>query len=776
MAGDAIKYTDLVESNALPKIITEFEGITVAIEQTNKELIKTASLMKGALNTPATNAQQAAEIQRLADEVDKLNKKLTENKAIGKAISVETQKARIIVAETNKTTKELAKSELGLTSEYQKQTKLLAELTKQCKDLLITKKVLSEEDKILIKQQQELDTKIKTVDATMGQHQRNVGNYAGAFQKLYSGIKTVANILPGLGISGVIMLGWEAMVAVIDYFNEKIEGSAEGIKHFNKFMNEGHKIYESQREELDKILIDIGVLTGKYTEFEGQKQNILNESYKTQKENKIAFDTEMAQISADYDKKIIDAKIHHEKVVDKFTLKTLSEEFYEETKKSLKLEEERANAIAQAKHKRMTLDANANVIAFEKVHKAEIEYKIKKDKEDAKAGKEKNKEEDDAWKIYLKNWEAKYKELLQLQKQSEKDLIDSEKKKWKKENEIGEDRTKLIIDNMRLEASLTQSKIDDENADYEERKNNFKAQYDEFGNISEESKKHMELLEKQHNQNLLHIQYDEETADDKTKKEKVKKENDHLKEMYKIVSDYQKKISDLKEKAIENDLKRNQSSIEVQTALAAAGLNNTLDYELKKQDELEKARAENLEKQKQDAKRREQIELGIAFYSAYAKAMEKPDETIPQALAEAATGVFAAKAFGAALASYFVGTEDTGDGSNIDNKGGFLSILHPHERVINAEDNKQLLDAGLTNKDVVRNAMMFEQLTLSDVSHSKQADNAINSMLLNKVDKLINVIRDKPEHHIELSRTGDVIKTTVEKEYRKQTTIKTHLS
>lgn len=49
--------------------------------------------------------------------------------------------------------------------------------------------------------------------------------------------------------------------------------------------------------------------------------------------------------------------------------------------------------------------------------------------------------------------------------------------------------------------------------------------------------------------------------------------------------------------------------------------------------------------------------------------------------------------------SFYVGTEDTGHGGNVDSKGGFNAVLHPHERVLTAEENKQL--KGISNKKLI---------------------------------------------------------------------------
>lgn len=58
--------------------------------------------------------------------------------------------------------------------------------------------------------------------------------------------------------------------------------------------------------------------------------------------------------------------------------------------------------------------------------------------------------------------------------------------------------------------------------------------------------------------------------------------------------------------------------------------------------------------------------------------------------------------------SFFVGTEDTGTGGDVDDKGGFHAVLHPHERVMTAEENKKL--KGLSNKEVIDRVTRVENL------------------------------------------------------------------
>ena len=69
-----------------------------------------------------------------------------------------------------------------------------------------------------------LDTQVKTLESTTGRAQRNVGNYAGAFEgvakagtKAFGVLRTVANILPGFGISGVLLLAFEPLKRLVEF-------------------------------------------------------------------------------------------------------------------------------------------------------------------------------------------------------------------------------------------------------------------------------------------------------------------------------------------------------------------------------------------------------------------------------------------------------------------------------------------------------------------------------------------------------------------------------
>jgi hypothetical protein len=83
---------------------------------------------------------------------------------------------------------------------------------------------------------------LKDLDAGLGNMQRNVGNYGSALTKIWSGIRQIAYILPGLGIAGIFNLAGEAIMFVaekLDIFNSKISKSQEIFKE--AFSGSGYK-------------------------------------------------------------------------------------------------------------------------------------------------------------------------------------------------------------------------------------------------------------------------------------------------------------------------------------------------------------------------------------------------------------------------------------------------------------------------------------------------------------------------------------------------------
>lgn len=96
-----------------------------------------------------------------------------------------------------------------------------------------------------------LTTQVQTLEVNTGRAQRNVGNYGSAFDKVkegagkaFSALRTIANILPGIGIGTVFLLGYEAIVKVIDALagvNNKLFTYAQQRELMNTVSEEASK-------------------------------------------------------------------------------------------------------------------------------------------------------------------------------------------------------------------------------------------------------------------------------------------------------------------------------------------------------------------------------------------------------------------------------------------------------------------------------------------------------------------------------------------------------
>lgn len=120
----------------------------------------------------------------------------------------------------------------------------------------------------------ELNTTVKAIDSGLGNFQRNVGNYGGAFEatanafkKGFSIIRQAANILPGLGLGGAFLLLFEGIKAVLGVL-------IETEKEINKLGASNTALKKAfAGEEFKKAVTDVNELQ---TAIELSKQGYLN--------------------------------------------------------------------------------------------------------------------------------------------------------------------------------------------------------------------------------------------------------------------------------------------------------------------------------------------------------------------------------------------------------------------------------------------------------------------------------------------------------------------
>ena len=198
----------------------------------------------------------------------------------------------------------------------------------------------------------------------------------------------------------------------------------------------------------------------------------------------------------------------------------------------------------------------------------------------------------------------------------------------------------------------------------------------------------------------------------------------------KSFSDYQEILTELVDRQtqkridlIDKEIEANENRQSVLQELAGKGIQDAkenLAEEKKQQAELEREKERAL-------KRQQRLELGLAVLNSYSNNI---DNGVENPLAKTITDTSVLLSFIQSLPTFYEGTENTGTGGQLDNKGGFHAVLHPNERVMTAEQNNAL--DGLSNWELSNLGKQYKQGNLNPVL------SVDNSDVVNKLDQLVN--------------------------------------
>ena len=163
-----------------------------------------------------------------------------------------------------------------------------------------------------------------------------------------------------------------------------------------------------------------------------------------------------------------------------------------------------------------------------------------------------------------------------------------------------------------------------------------------------------------------------------------------------------------------------------------------------------KLMAEQNRKREQEEKRKQRIQLASSVLQAYVTNSNNPQVKNP--LQKTITDTVLLTEFIKSLPAFFDGTEDTGkNGSGIDNKGGFLSVLHPNERVVTAKQNE--LIGGMSNEELSKLAYNYQNGMIRPITDTALSNGFAGvEILAKKLDSLERTIANKPEHTIQVEQ------------------------
>jgi TP901 family phage tail tape measure protein len=333
-------------------------------------------------------------------------------------------------------------------------------------------------------------------------------------------------------------------------------------------------------------------------------------------------------------------------------------------------------------------------------------------------------------------------------------------KRLKKLNDLDDQRALDIADLEVLQADLD----DDEETLLEAKIQRIEKERDIRTAMLAEGTVERLKIEKEAALQIKALQDEAADADAENQKERLKKRLEITKEWLDRTTDlftqaYDQRIAKINEeqKAAEDNTKKFEE-------LAKSG-NITAKESLAEQNRIQ---AEAERERQRIEQRKQQIIAANAVLQAYLSNLEAGDDSATAFAKAFATKELIDTVISAALPAFLEGTEDTGsNGKGVDGKGGFLSILHPNERVLTKEQNAKI--GNISNEEL---ANIMEQRRLGGIVNGDQIAIGFDNHLLvqrlmsveDKLDQVNKSIVNKPTTNIELGKivqgSMSIIETT----------------
>lgn len=248
--------------------------------------------------------------------------------------------------------------------------------------------------------------------------------------------------------------------------------------------------------------------------------------------------------------------------------------------------------------------------------------------------------------------------------------------------------------------------------------------------------------------------------------EKMKQQWSEINEAVKFVTDFFIQQSDRRIQQLEREREQAEKNYDTLKQLAVNG-NIQAQQSLAKEAEIINEKNRLIAKEQ---KFQQRIKLTASVFDAYSKNVNalKEGEDSSKALGNTIRDISLLTQFIASLPAFEKGTEDTGsNGKGVDGKGGFQAILHPHERVVDAKNNKAL--KGISNEELGK--MAFEYKNKKAVVSMSSVEDQTNTILIEKIDQLTKVIKDKPETEYAIAEVTTGIVEAIKKTKTGNTTV-----
>ena len=684
--------------------------------------------------------EQAKTIDDLTKKYDALSQKQKENKKVSEEEKLARQK-------NNQLAKESAKLQSDLTGAYEKATVRLARMARQLKDLSVAGMEDATSTKALKQAYDELFVTVSKAEQSVGQHQRNVGNYSSGFNNLQHSINQVTRELPAFTNS--IQTGFMAISnnipMLVDQFNN--------LKKANAELNaQGQKTTPVWKQMLSGIFswqtalsVGITLMTVYAKEIGDMISGLFGVKDATE---------DIAKAQEDWNKQLDDTiekvtKLNKEQIADlDFSTKAYviamkrrgasAKEIFDfeqqQRERALIKNQDQLDALgrqyADAIEKRMLIEAQLSQDANNE--------NLKKALETAKSNEEKLYQARESVRDKISQGE-KEKALANATFEYEQEKAKEEaKEKARKDAQARADKAeKKRKENADKIATLTKKQTTEQFKDIQKNlKDKEKAEEDRKKN----ELKFRELM----NGLVSDMEEEQQKEDERLAKEKFDAEQKRFKDSINALQQFSNDRNAIKMREIEKDIelsKRRETELQAIALQGSEDAKNNIAFERRRQAELERERRRQIEAQKR-------TELGLSVLKAYQSNVERdPNGALKRTLTDISVLSGAIRS----LPSFEKGTENTGKQCNgIDGRGGFLSVLHPEERVMTKGQNKKV--GGLSNEELSDIAWMYNIGLLKNATEVK-TDVNLNELNSN-VKELISVVKSRPTQSIDI----DVVK------------------
>lgn len=811
--SDIIKHTDIAEVGVMKPFQDELLATIRILNTMDVDLVNIAKDIQKAFANKDTST--ASGLKNIADNAKLANAVLEEaNRISRERVKVAAQlgasvehtanklaEERLELERNNKANKENAKLHSETTGAYEKLSIQLNRTRKLWKDLAAVGQENTEGAKKLKKELDALDGTLKRIDASAGQHQRSVGNYASGFQGLRHSINQLTREAPAFANS--FQTGFMALSNNIPIFVDEIAKLTAANKELNAQGEKTPSVFKSILTSFlswqtalsvgvtlltiygAKIVESIGSLFGwkSATKKQEEAQALLNKQLEeTIKKTNSLLQNQKDQIEFNTDALVIQAKLRgaSQAEIDAITSKGRADEIRkteEHVEKITSVWFHHWSALQEAQRKFDDDDSEENKKALDAAIEREKKAADEKDQADAQLKRA----------ISKNALELRTDELEQAKEKAEADKQAAEEEKQRKlqaldlQHQINQAELNAQDQGIIIKQAQIMEDLKYQQAVNEIIINDKKKMHELNLALEKEARKKIQDLD-----DSLNDGYSPTSAPSPIKQDKI----------LAGIKKQSKKLADEKEKARKEELKQEQALVNASVKVIESGLKRREEAEARSIEKSVNAQQSRVDRMRDLAQKESQsYEENLAFEQRKEAELEAKKDRLARKQFRREMFVAAAKMLGNnagnpgqtlgtitsvlnSLPSFKEGIEDTGtDGSGPD--GEFLAKLHKNERVVDEKNNKPLLDAGIKNDELPNLAKIytilkptsFDKVPMSNAYHDDQAVNEIRE-LNKKMDEAVNAIKNRPVPHTEFDEVSKLIKHVVETQYKTETIYK----